>query len=184
MNTPNPYAPPRTPVVADPVDPQLGSNILATRARRATAATLDSLIALLWSVPLWMHFKILDYVVAFQDVPTGVALEVAALGFLLFVLSNAYFLHNNGQTIGKWLLGIRIATLDGKIPDFWRIVTLRYAPIALAALIPYIGIFADTFDAVFIYRKDRRCIHDLVAGTQVLRITTSARSELRSAQRS
>jgi uncharacterized RDD family membrane protein YckC len=183
MNTPNPYAPPRTPA-ADPVEPQSGSDILATRGRRATAATLDSLIALLWSVPLWMHFKILDYVVAFQDVPTGVALEVAALGFLLFVLSNAYFLHNNGQTIGKWLLGIRIATLDGKIPDFWRIVTLRYAPISLAALIPYIGIFADTFDALFIYRKDRRCIHDLIAGTQVLRITTSARSEHRSAQRS
>jgi uncharacterized RDD family membrane protein YckC len=148
------------------------------------AATLDSLIALLWSIPLWMHFKVFDYLIQFQDVPAGVAFEVAALGFLLFVLANAYFLRNNGQTIGKWLLGIRIATLDGGIPDFWRIVILRYAPISLAALIPYVGFFADSFDAVFIYRGDRRCIHDLIAGTQVLQITTSARSARRSAERS
>jgi uncharacterized RDD family membrane protein YckC len=170
MNVPNPYAPPKTPV-ADPVDAQSGPNMLATRGRRATAATVDSLIALCWSVPLWMHFKIFDYLVEFQDIPTRVALEVAALGFVLFVLFNAYFLQQNGQTIGKKLVGIRIATLDGGIPEFWRIVALRYGPIQLAALLPYIGIFADTFDVLFIYRGDRRCIHDLIAGTQVLRIT-------------
>jgi uncharacterized RDD family membrane protein YckC len=172
MNVPNPYAPPKA-AVADPVDGESEPNTLATRRQRAWAATLDSLIALLVSVPLEIHFKFLDYVLQAEEIPIGLTYGVAALSFVLFMLLNAYFLNRNGQTIGKLLVGIRIATLDGAIPDLWRIIGLRYALPSFAALLPYVGFILYTLDVLFVYRADRRCIHDLIAGTQVLRVVRS-----------
>jgi len=179
MNVPNPYAPPKA-AVADPVDGESEPNTLATRRQRAWAATLDSLIALLVSVPLEIHFKFLDYVLQAEEIPIGLTYGVAALSFVLFMLLNAYFLYRNGQTIGKLLVGIRIATLDGGVPDLWRIIGLRYAPAWLVALLPYVGFILGTLDVLFVYRADRRCIHDLIAGTQVLRVVrpTAVRSAL------
>ena len=172
MSAPNPYAPPKAPV-ADPVDGKAGPNTLATRRQRAGAATLDSLIAALISVPLEIHFKFLEHLLQGEDIPFGATFGVAALSFALFMLLNAYFLNRNGQTIGKLLVGIRIATLEGDVPDLWRIIGLRYAPASLAALLPYVGFILGTLDVLFIYRADRRCVHDLVAGTQVLRVVRS-----------
>jgi uncharacterized RDD family membrane protein YckC len=169
MNAPNPYAPPKTPVT-DPVETESAPNVLATRGRRGVAATLDSLVAVLWSIPLWLHFKIFDHLLQGEDIPTRVELELAALGFVLFVLFNSYFLLKNGQTIGKKLAGIRIATLDGGVPELWRTLVLRYLPLSVTALFPF-GLALDTVDVLFIYRADRRCIHDMIAGTQVLRVT-------------
>ena len=173
--TPNPYAPPKTPV-ADPVELEPGPNALATRGMRGVAATVDSLVALLLSVPVVLHFKLVERLLQGEDISLGVEFEIEALGFLLFVLVNGYFLAKNGQTIGKKMAGIRIATLDGRIPDLWRIVVLRYAPISIATALPYIGYALYTLDVLFIYRADRRCIHDLIAGTQVLRVRRPARS--------
>jgi uncharacterized RDD family membrane protein YckC len=169
MNAPNPYAPPKTPV-ADPVDAQSGPNVLATRGRRAMAASVDSLVALFLSVPLIFHFKFVERLFQGEDIPLGIELEFEVLGFALFMLVNAYFLAKNGQTLGKKLLGIRIATLDGGIPELWRTIVLRYASVSFATMLPYVGYVVYVLDPIFIYRRDHRCIHDLIAGTQVLRI--------------
>jgi uncharacterized RDD family membrane protein YckC len=173
MNAPNPYAPPKTPV-PDPVETDSGPNTLATRGRRAVAASVDSMVAMLLSVPLVLHFKFVDHLLQGEDISQGVEIEFEALGFLLFMLVNAYFLAKNGQTLGKKLVGIRIATLEGGIPELWRIIALRYAPISIATMLPYVGYALYTLDVLFIYRADRRCIHDLIAGTQVLRVVGSA----------
>jgi uncharacterized RDD family membrane protein YckC len=175
MSDPNPYAPPKAPV-ADLDNIETGPDVLASRGQRAGAATLDSLFAIAWGVPLWIHFKVFDYLLQGESIPWSVTLLIAALGFLLFMLVNGYFLNKNGQTLGKKLVGIRIVTLDGSVPEFWRIIGLRYAPISVAALLPFIGFFADTLDALFIYRSDRRCLHDLIAGTKVVRVVRTPRN--------
>ncbi len=169
MSDPNPYAPPKA-AVADPVDPAAGPNTLASRGRRAWADTLDTIVALIWIIPLWSHFKLLDYLMQGGSIPLGLQIEVAVLGFALFALANAWFLKRNGQTIGKMLLGIRIATLDGGIPEVWRILALRYAPLSIVAMIPTFGMLLSTVDVLFIFRGNRRCLHDMIAGTQVLRV--------------
>jgi uncharacterized RDD family membrane protein YckC len=174
MNAPNPYAPPKTPV-ADPVEMESGPNALATRGRRAMAASVDSLVALLVSVPLVFHFKFIERLMQGEEIPFSVELEFEVLGFLLFMLVNAWFLARNGQTLGKKLLGIRIATLDGGIPSLWRNIVLRYATVSFATMLPYVGYIVYFIDPIFIYRADRRCIHDLIAGTKVLRITRPTR---------
>jgi hypothetical protein len=36
--------------------------------------------------------------------------------------------------------------------------------------IPGINIFAGLLDPLFIFRQDRRCIHDFIAGTKVINL--------------
>jgi uncharacterized RDD family membrane protein YckC len=172
MNDPNPYAPAK-PTVVDPAAPAAGPNTLATRTRRAWADTLDTVIALIWVVPLWSHFKVVDNLLQGEFMPLSVEIEIGALSFVMFALANAWFLARNGQTIGKMLLGIRIATLDGGVPELWRTLALRYAPIAIVSVIPTLGLglLLPTVDVLFIFRGDRRCVHDMIAGTQVLRVS-------------
>jgi len=45
---------------------------------------------------------------------------------------------------------------------------VRYIPIWIVGLIPGVGIALTILDALFIFRDDRRCIHDLIAGTKVI----------------
>jgi uncharacterized RDD family membrane protein YckC len=170
MSDPNPYAPPKAPV-ADPIDTQSGADILASRGQRAAADLLDTLIASAWLIPVWRYFQLWDYILRGEPLPLSLQLLVAALGFALFALCNAYFLRRNGQTLGKLLLRIRIATLDGGVPKLWRILALRYAPLSFVAMLPTVGVLLSTIDVLFIFRADRRCVHDLIAGTKVVRIS-------------
>ena len=110
-----------------------------------------------------------DYVRRGQAVPLGLTLLSTALGFVFFIAVHGYWLKKNGQTIGKKILGIRIADLEGNVPRFGRLVALRYLPISLVTLIPGLGQLLPLVDVLFIFRSDRRCVHDLIAGTKVLR---------------
>jgi uncharacterized RDD family membrane protein YckC len=52
-------------------------------------------------------------------------------------------------------------------------ILLRYLPISLAALIPVIGPYLSLVDVVFIFGSERRCIHDRLAGTKVVKVRKS-----------
>ena len=45
---------------------------------------------------------------------------------------------------------------------------MRYFPLAVIAQIPFAGGIFSLIDCLFIFREDRRCIHDLIAGTKVV----------------
>jgi uncharacterized RDD family membrane protein YckC len=80
----------------------------------------------------------------------------------------AYLRATQGQTIGKRAVGIRIVSYDdGSNPGFWRAVFLR-------DLVPwFIDIMAvrvfGIIDAAFIFGRERRCVHDYMAATIVVR---------------
>jgi len=91
---------------------------------------------------------------------------VWTVGFGLF---QAVKLHNFGWTVGKKIMGIRIVSVTtGKNGGFAQNVILRY--LFPAVLIPFSSLLALFIDGLFIVRKDRRCLHDLVAGTEVIKI--------------
>ena len=74
-------------------------------------------------------------------------------------------LTKDGQTLGKHVLGIRIVKRDtGENGGFVRNVLLRFIFNRLLGIIPLYGLV----DILFIFRGDRRCIHDMIAGTQVV----------------
>ena len=73
-------------------------------------------------------------------------------------------------TIVIELIGIRIADLEGRVPEFWRLIGLRYLPIMVVSVVPILGNILVLIDILFIFRSDRRCIHDMIAGTIVVRV--------------
>lgn len=98
--------------------------------------------------------------------PVVVALCLALLSFLLGQL---WLLWRRGQTVGKILLGIRIVRVDTlEKGGFVTNVLLRTLLNNLIVSIPIAGLLYGLADALFIFRDDRRCLHDKIAGTCVV----------------
>jgi len=91
---------------------------------------------------------------------------ISLLGFLAIPIVQVVLLVKDGQTIGKRALNIRVVMFEtdengGFVPN----VLLRAWLNALIGIIP----FYSFVDILFIFRDDHRCIHDLIAGTKVIK---------------
>jgi uncharacterized RDD family membrane protein YckC len=143
--------------------------VLATRGKRLGASLIDALLGLAVVVPAQYAAGVYDN---FPNVTKQSPLHLvlwSAGGLVLFVLMHGYFLKKNGQTIGKRLLGTRIADVnDGSTPPLDRLLLWRVLPVQLVVLIPYVGALGTLVDALFIFRRDQRCVHDHIAGTVVV----------------
>jgi len=95
-------------------------------------------------------------------------------GFILWAILYGYTLQTRRQTPGKFIFRIYIANSDGTVPPLWRVIVLRYWLFASFYTVPVFGGLIYLLDALFIFRKDRRCLHDLVART-VIRDSTDHR---------
>jgi uncharacterized RDD family membrane protein YckC len=90
--------------------------------------------------------------------------------WLVLILIQGVFLCSKGQTLGKKMMGIRIVNSDDLgNPGFGRVFLLRYCANTLLTMIPWIGWIYWFIDLLFIFRGDRRCVHDLMAMTRVIR---------------
>lgn len=94
------------------------------------------------------------------------------IGFALFLLLHGYLLAQRGQTIGKWVCGIRVVRTDLSKVSLQRIIMLREMPLFVIAAIPlpYVSAALLLLDAVFIFRSSRQCLHDQVADTVVVNV--------------
>ena len=86
----------------------------------------------------------------------------------------ALLLTLRGQNLGKLLLGARVVRADNGAPaGFGRGVMLRFAvPVGLIITLNaffMLGLVFLAIDYAFMFRADRRCLHDLMAGTKVVR---------------
>jgi uncharacterized RDD family membrane protein YckC len=165
----NPYAPPKADV-ADPAPPVLPG--LASRGLRLTAAIVDGILSLVVTVPLMIYTGYFEGIRSGGDGPSyEMAVGVSALAFAAFVAMHGYWLVKHGQTIGKRIVGIRIVNVsDGRVPKVATLLGTRYGLMWLVSLVPGIGTFVALVDDLFIFRSDRRCLHDLIAGTKVVAI--------------
>lgn len=157
----DPYAPP-----AAELDIHSEQDDLAGRGARLAAAIVDTIIAMLVIVPLMYAFGAFD-TMATMSFTVTLLLNVVTL--VIFTLVHGYLLKTRGQTIGKSLLGIKIVALDGHLLDLPSLILKRYAPVTFANVIPFIGGFLPLIDVLFIFRRDRRCVHDHIAGTKVVK---------------
>lgn len=160
------YAPP-TAEVADVS--ASGEAPLAGRGVRLGGAIIDGviLLGLWWVVGLVTPWNIFSPKVAEAGFMALIGLQL--LGLLLFALVNGYLLMSRGQTIGKLLLGMRIVRPDGSAATPVRLIGLRYGVGWLLSALPMVGMVYALVDCLMIFRADRRCLHDLIADTIVVK---------------
>jgi uncharacterized RDD family membrane protein YckC len=99
---------------------------------------------------------------------TGMGL--LGVGVLALLIVQIYLLTTRGQTVGKKLLNVKIVVeADDTNPGFVKAFLLRVLVNAIIGAIPLVGFLYTIVDICFIFRGDRRCIHDLLAGTKVVK---------------
>ena len=104
-----------------------------------------------------------DNVLAILSVFVSVAILLGVIAYQAVLLSST------GQTIGKRAMRLRIVTFsEASNPGFARAVLIRWWLISLLCTIPYLGWVFWLADGLFMFRQDRRCLHDLIADTKVI----------------
>lgn len=170
MNQTNPEGEPRfAPPRARVADVSLSNDRLelAERSTRFWAAMIDMVI-------LMVVFGLLLVVLpnSFLNMERGYwsfdVLE-SLLGFGLFMAINGHLLRTQGQTVGKMLLKIRIVRTDGSRASLQALAGLRYGVGYLLNVVLALGMVYGLIDSLSIFRDSRRCVHDLIAGTMVVK---------------
>jgi uncharacterized RDD family membrane protein YckC len=170
MTEENPYTAPSTdPIVAPPVTGQLQ---LATPSDRFLGAFIDGLIGLVIAAPFWGLLFLVGVIHRMEDMGNlgfVYTLLFTIFYFIAFMAIQWKFLKSTGQSIGKKVAKTRIVTMDGKKPFIGDLVGKRYAFVSLISVVPVVGGILSLVDALMVFKSDRRCLHDLVAGTQVVK---------------
>lgn len=171
MSETNPYTAPTSDITvpAPPFDPNQIQ--LASLSDRFAGAFIDGLIGLVASIPIW-GVLFLTGVVTFKTMGTlgfGYILAMSLVGYAIFIAIHWKFLNATGQTIGKKVMNTRIVTMDGKKPEIKDLLIKRYGFTQLISIIPVVGTWIVLVSVLLIFKKDRRCLHDLIAGTQVIK---------------
>jgi uncharacterized RDD family membrane protein YckC len=164
----NPYATPRAAVTHD--DGGADDADLASRYQRLRAAIIDYMIFVV-PVAVGLIPMAMSAGRAGGKSPGAVAIigvVAASLAFIGILVWNGLLLARRGQTLGKKAAGIRVVRSDGADAGFVRLFFLRGGLSWLIATIPWIGGLYALADMLFIFRADRRCIHDLIADTKVV----------------
>jgi uncharacterized RDD family membrane protein YckC len=169
VSEPNPYQAPAA-AVADVYLPD--ETVLADRGTRLGAVILDSLLVFLpggllsaVTIPFALAQR------GRRPDPGSFYLFLIPMGIVLLVVGiwNLVWLYTYGQTIAKRLLKVKIVRKDGTRAGLARILFLRMLLPAALRFIPFAGWFFPLVDACFIFREDRRCIHDWFADTLVVK---------------
>ena len=136
---------------------------LAGRIARLGAFILDGFVYVIPPVILAVVTPLLVHGPGGETV-SGVFIVVAIL--IVFVYQMVLLI-KDGQTLGKKALRIRIVKMyTGENGGFVPNVLLRLIVNGLLGIIPLYGLV----DILFIFRGDRPCIHDMIAGTQVVEV--------------
>lgn len=137
---------------------------LASRTDRFLASLIDTFIHLLAFIPLFWFVGLEN----FKNPSPLQSLLLALYAMTSYLLIHGYLLYHYGQTIGKSEFGMRIQLLNGEKASLQHVMLSRYLPMMLMNFVPVIGQFlAGFFNLLFIFGKQRRCLHDYIAGTEV-----------------
>jgi uncharacterized RDD family membrane protein YckC len=160
----NPYSAPNAPLQDfEPREQQL-----ADRLMRLVAAIIDGLILMVVLIPVMFMGGYFTQIMSGVQPGFGTQLLWALIGFGLFVLIQGMPLAASGQTWAKKWLKMKIVDLQGNKPPFPKLIAARYLSTQLISLIPIVGALYVLVDCLFIFGEERRCVHDLIAGTRVV----------------
>jgi uncharacterized RDD family membrane protein YckC len=136
----------------------------ATRGDRFIAALIDGVIGIISVTPIFIYvdFEILT------DPTFSLSVMLLAYGIMVGFILHGYLLYHYGQTIGKNFMSIRIENLDNTKANLMTIYFKRMIPMQILSIVPFGGQFiAGIVNPLFIFGKEKRCLHDYVAKTKV-----------------
>jgi len=144
-------------------------DFLASRGARFAAWLLDGIVQTVAAISLFLVPGFID-VMLDEEPATDFALGSILLALLLplgFWIFQMYLLTRDGQTLGKKILGIRVVDHQaGTNPGFARVVLMRTVlPGVIDACVKIFWLI----DGLFIFGAEKRCVHDHMAGTKVVR---------------
>jgi len=165
----NPYAAPAARLSALVSGPD---DVPAERGQRLAAVIVDSLVYFAVYLPV-LAGAIISAAGQQDSSDTPVALIIGGVvslaGALGLVGYTIHLVIRNGQTIGKRALGIRVVRLDGSPIGLGRSFWLRNFVPGLLGAVPFFGAIVSLVDILMIFGEDRRCLHDKIADTKVIR---------------
>jgi len=142
---------------------------LAGRGRRLVATLIDMVLVPALTVLLVMVTGVMEHAEDYRNSMWMV--NVFLLAVVSYLILNGYWLFTRGQTVGKRVMKVAIvATASGERAAFWKLVCIRalFFPLLFVVISPVLAAL-PIIDQGFVFRKNRRCVHDLAAGTSVVR---------------
>jgi len=144
---------------------------LASRWQRLAASIIDGIILMIFVLPVFYAAGYF-YPAYFQEenfLQQFILNIVAGLASVtVFLLINARLLFSRGKTVGKNLMGITIVdSFKHTIPERNNLLK-RYAFYFFIGYVPLVGGIISLVNVLFIFGKEKRCIHDNVASTMVV----------------
>ena len=146
------------------VDCQSRAPVLASRGARFMANLVDQFAVVL----PWVLGAVIQGVVNASSGGGDGDMVLMGLGGLVSVgvgIFQLVLVSQNGQSLGKRMLKIRLLRTDGSPVSVARVVFVRN--LVPAVINSFCGIFS-LVDALFIFNDDRRCLHDAISDTKVV----------------
>ena len=178
----NPYTAPQSSPQPEFQNSELATRDLASRWARLGASMLDGIIVMVVFLPLLFALLALGLFPGMPDtgkfledisnIENSVLFDIigALMAIALYLVINAYLLVTSGQSVGKKILGIQIVDCHtGQLLPASRVIGSRYLLVSLITQIPIAGSLFGLVDVLFIFLADKRCIHDLIASSCVVR---------------
>lgn len=151
--------------------------MLAGRFRRLVATLIDAILVPTLTVVLVMMAGVVEDAEDYID--NWWMVWVLLLAIASYLLLNGYGLWRRGQTLGKQVMGVAIVSASsgsdgqyGRVPaPLWKLICLRalFFPLLFVSVVPWLAA-VPIIDQLLIFTKNRRCLHDLVSGTVVVRL--------------
>lgn len=143
---------------------------LAHRGRRFLATAIDFILVPTVAILLMLVTGVLEHAEDF------VGFKPFIRGFLLglssYLILNGWLLWQRGQTLGKALLGIAIVSVvDGNKLSILKLIMIRawFFPLLYIGVLGWL-VLLPLFDLVWAARKNRRCAHDYLSGSIVVKL--------------
>jgi uncharacterized RDD family membrane protein YckC len=142
---------------------------LAPIAKRLAAGAIDALLRAFLLMPLLSYAGILEKMQKQELDFTAAQIFFIFMSYQgIHLLLNASLLARFGQTIGKRLMRLRVVEATGHACTLSHLFFVRWMIPQVAVNVPFIGIGVAVADVAFIFRPDRRCLHDHLASTVVI----------------
>ena len=139
---------------------------LAGRSIRLGASFIDNFLV---SIPAVLVYTLAGIRSDWQLHSSEVFATVIITMLGAYILLNGYSLAKRGQSLGKILFRIRIVDAKSReIVSLMRVIVLRWLVWIIITLLPIISL-AALINPFFIFKKRRRCLHDYLAGTIVIK---------------